>query len=136
MVIDNIKYTFNALCVSAPDVVNSAMKATWDQVDAVTTTVSSGVSDAYDALGKTEIGRTAKNAVSQTADAVREVGSTAASTAEDIRNTVNGAGTLNAVKELLENQRRYNDILATRLAEALCRIEQLEKKVGHASNDC
>lgn len=42
---------------------------------------------------------------------------------------LSGEEALAKIATLIEQQRRYNDVLATRLAEALGRIEELEKKI-------
>lgn len=42
---------------------------------------------------------------------------------------LSGEEALEKIATLIEQQRRYNDVLATRLAEALGRIEELEKKI-------
>jgi len=47
-----------------------------------------------------------------------------------IIDNVSGTESQVRIAALVEQQRRYNDILATRLAEALDRIEKLENEVG------
>ena len=52
-----------------------------------------------------------------------------------IIDNISGAEAQQQIAALLEKQRRYNDILATRLAEALDRIEKLEQQVAKLSHE-
>lgn len=49
---------------------------------------------------------------------------------EDMGRQVTGEAALAQANFLRDEQRRYNDVLATRLAEALDRIEVLEKRLA------
>lgn len=48
----------------------------------------------------------------------------------DVSDNVSGAKVLEQANALIEQQRKYNDMLATRLAEALDEIKNLNARVG------
>lgn len=48
----------------------------------------------------------------------------------DVSDNVSGAKVLEQANALIEQQRKYNDVLATRLAEALDEIKNLNARVG------
>ena len=58
----------------------------------------------------------------------------AANTGQKISDNLSGAEVQARIVALVEQQRRYNDILATRLAEALDRIEKLEKQIARPTH--
>lgn len=86
-------------------------------------------------LDQTETGRKAKELGGKAADIGTKVVSEASDTAKKIGANLSGEDVQRRVEELLEQQRRYNDILATRLAEALDRIEKLEQQVAKLSHE-
>jgi polyhydroxyalkanoate synthesis regulator phasin len=45
-------------------------------------------------------------------------------------NTISGKAMYELVRDRLELQDRYNDLMATKLQEALDRIEELERRLG------
>ena len=53
----------------------------------------------------------------------------------EVMDHVTGESALAEARNLLEKQRRYNDILATRLAEALDRIAALENRLDHLERE-
>ncbi len=55
-------------------------------------------------------------------------------TASDQLDAISGAKLLQLVEQRLELQARYNDILATKLDEALTRIELLEIEIAKLTN--
>ncbi len=103
------------------------------------------VTDSATTAGKAVTDSVAKagGAVKDTASAAGKivgdsvVGQTAARTSEEVGkqlDAISGAAILKLVEERLEIQSRYNDVLATKLNEALERIEQLER-AGSSVND-
>ena len=56
----------------------------------------------------------------------------------DVSDNVSGAKVLEQANALIEQQRKYNDVLATRLAEALDEIKDLNARVGRLekTDDC
>lgn len=70
---------------------------------------------------------------SQAADVAGKVYEEATATGKKLGDNLSGAEAQARIAALVEQQRRYNDILATRLAEALDRIEKLETHVARLS---
>lgn len=104
-------------------------------VSSVTDVVTTATKTASDRLERTETGRTIKKAGVKTVDFAGEVTTGVSSAAEKAVNNINGTEALRRIEELVAQQRRYNDVLATRLAEALTRIDHLEQQVKQLSNE-
>lgn len=91
----------------------------------------SAASSAGDAIRGTT--QKAKETIAQSA--VVESAAKASRIAGEHFDTLSGAAVLQLVEERLELQARYNDLLATKLDEALERIAQLEKRTHAGPTD-
>lgn len=85
-------------------------------------------------LSKSEGGRTVLDAAQKTKDVAGRAYDGAVEAGGKLIDNISGAEATARIEELLAGQRRYNDILATRLAEALDRIEALEAEVKRLSD--
>lgn len=86
-------------------------------------------------LDEYEAGRKAKEYGGKAADLAGEIAESVTDTTKKISSNLSGEEAQIRIEALVEQQRRYNDILATRLAEALDRIENLEKQVENLSRE-
>ena len=86
-------------------------------------------------LDEYEAGRKAKEIGNKAADIGGKFVDEAAVAAKKIGSNLSGEEAQLRIEALVEQQRRYNDILATRLAEALDRIKKLEVKVESLSRE-
>ncbi len=84
-------------------------------------------------LDQSDAGKKVKEMGSQAADVAGKVYEEATATGKKLGDNLSGAEAQARIAALVEQQRRYNDILATRLAEALDRIEKLETHVARLS---
>jgi hypothetical protein len=84
---------------------------------------------ASELIGSTKAGQKAAEIGGQVADGAKKLGKGIADAGEKIGSNLSGAEAHTKIQELVAQQTRYNDILATRLAEALDRIEVLEKEM-------
>lgn len=96
---------------------------------------TSAVVSASTKLDETEAGRKAKEIGNKAADIGGKIVDEAKVTAIKIGSNLSGEEAQVRIEALVEQQRRYNDILATRLAEALDRIEKLELQVEKLSRE-
>lgn len=85
-------------------------------------------------LNKTEAGRTTKEMAGKLAKTAKDTVQGVSDSTTKIIDNISGAEANAKIQQLLETQQRFNDILATRLAEALDRIEHLEREVERLSN--
>lgn len=85
-------------------------------------------------LATSEGGRKLLDATQKTKEAVAGVYDGAVEAGSKLVDNLSGAEVAAKIEQLLAGQRRYNDILATRLAEALDRIEVLEEEVKRLSD--
>lgn len=85
-------------------------------------------------LEASEGGRNLLAGTRRVKDAAGELYDGATKAGNKLVDNISGAEAQALVGELLAQQRRYNDILATRLAEALDRIEHLEQQVKSLSD--
>ncbi len=100
--------------------------------------LGSAIRDAGTALGQgvteklesTERGQQALRVGLKAADVVKAGAHAVAEVTGKVTDNLSGAEAHARIVEFVDQQRRYNDILATRLAEALSRIEQLESQIG------
>lgn len=102
---------------------------------AITNVGTSAVETASAKLDQSEAGRKAKEYGNKAVEISGKAFDEASVTAKKIGANLSGEDVQRRVEELLEQQRRYNDILATRLAEALDRIEKLEQQVAKLSHE-
>jgi hypothetical protein len=101
-------------------------------------TLGGAIKDAGTAIGQsvtkklesTERGQQALWVGSKAADALKSGAQVVAEVTGKVTDNISGADAHARIVEFVDQQRRYNDILATRLAEALSRIEQLESRMG------
>ena len=91
--------------------------------------------DASEKMEQSPKGRAIKAAHNKAAAAVSEVFDGVSAATDKVLININGTEAQTHIVKLVEQQRRYNDILATRLAEALNRIDQLELQVKKLSNE-
>jgi predicted transcriptional regulator len=96
------------------------------------TSVADGTSDL---IGGTKAGRIAQEIGGKVIDGAKDVGRNISVATDKIGSNLSGEEAHTRIKELVAQQTRYNDILATRLAEALDRIEVLEKEMKALSHD-
>lgn len=85
-------------------------------------------------IEQSETGKKMLDAGSKATAVAKDVYDGAAKTGDKVLRNISGAEVHAQVIALAEQQRRYNDILATRLAEALGRIENLEAQVKALSD--
>jgi hypothetical protein len=90
---------------------------------------TSAVESASAKLDQSDAGRKAKEIGNKAADMGGKLLDEASVTAKKIGSNLSGEESQIRIEALIEQQRRYNDIIATRLAEALDRIEKLEGQV-------
>lgn len=100
---------------------------------ALSDVASSAIKSGSEILDQSETGRKAKEYGSKAADLASKVVDEAAITGKKISANLSGEEAQLRIEALVDQQRRYNDILATRLAEALDRIEALERQVKELS---
>ena len=96
---------------------------------------TSAVESASAKLDEYEAGRKAKEIGNKAADLAGEIAESVTDTTKKIGSNLSGEEAQVRIEALVEQQRRYNDILATRLAEALDRIDKLEKQVENLSRE-
>ncbi len=87
-------------------------------------------------LEQSDTGKKMLDAGTKATAVAKDVYENSADTANKMLKNISGAEVQAQVVALAEQQRRYNDILATRLAEALARIETLEAQVKVLSDGC
>lgn len=102
---------------------------------AITDATTSLVNKGGHLLDHTQAGKIAKGVGVQAVDLAGKVYEEAAATGKKIGDNLSGAEVQARITALVEQQRRYNDILATRLAEALDRIEKLEKQLARRTRE-
>lgn len=85
-------------------------------------------------LEKSEGGRTLLDAAKKTKVTMAKARDGAVEAGGKFVDNISGAEAVARIEDLLAGQRRYNDILATRLAEALDRIDTLETAVNRLSD--
>lgn len=85
-------------------------------------------------MEQSETGKKILKAGNKATAVAKDVYKGAAETGDKVLRNISGAEVHAQVIALAEQQRRYNDILATRLAEALGRIENLEAQVKALSD--
>lgn len=90
---------------------------------------------ASEKLDQSDKGRAIKAAGNKVKVGATEVCNEVTAATEKVLKNINGTEAQIHIVELVEQQRRYNDILATRLAEALRRIDQLELQVKKLANE-
>jgi hypothetical protein len=106
-------------------VIDSLKKVT-SAIGDLGTSVTEGASEL---IGSTKVGQKAAVFGGQIADGAKTFGKGIVEAGEKIGSNLTGAETHTKIQELAAQQTRYNDILATRLAEALGRIEVLEQEM-------
>lgn len=104
-------------------------------VGTVSDAVNTAAKSVSDRLDQSETGRAIKDVSTKAAGLASEAGAGVSIAAEKAINNINGTEALRQIEELVAQQRRYNDVLATRLAEALTRIDHLEQQVKQLTNE-
>ena len=123
------------LVASKPET-ESGFLSSWKNFGTAIVDVStSAVESASAKLDEYEAGRKAKDIGNKAADMGGKLLDEASITAKKIGANLSGEEAQIKIQALVEQQRRYNDILATRLAEALGRIEILEAKMENLSRE-
>lgn len=84
-------------------------------------------------IGGTKAGQTAAKIGVKAFDGVKVAAKEISDAGGKIGSKLSGEETHTRIQELVTQQTRYNDILATRLAESLDRIEKLEQQVEKLS---
>lgn len=108
--------------------VNSEVKITISTVGQAIRGVGSAISQSVaKKLEGSDAGQKALWVGAKTADALKSGAQAVADATGRVTDNLSGAEVHDRILEFVDQQRRYNDILATRLAEALTRIEQLER---------
>ncbi len=77
-------------------------------------------------LSKTEAGQKVLDGSRKVTHAIGDAYDGASNAGSKLVDNLSGAEAMMQIESLLNQQRRYNDVLATRLAEALARIDKLE----------
>jgi hypothetical protein len=117
------------------NVAENAASANGENVKITISTLGKAVRGVGSAIGQsitsklegTETGQKALWVGGKTADALKSGVQAVAEATGKVTDNLSGAEVHERILEFVDQQRRYNDILATRLAEALARIEQLER---------
>ena len=114
-----------------------------ENFDKTKATLNSGVNIGVQVL--TDIGQQAKNhgeillkdnpTLAKVVDKVGEAVDDTKQTIGEVTDHITGEAALAEAKRFLDQQQRYNNILATRLAEALDRIAVLESRLDKLEGD-
>lgn len=88
---------------------------------------------ASEMMTSTKAGQKAAEIGGKVLDGAKEIGKGLSDATDKIGANLSGEEAQTKMQELVMQQTRYNDILATRLAEALDRIDKLEQQVERLS---
>lgn len=118
-----------SIVAESPDLKGGLGRFTGALAEAASSLINKG----SNLLDQSDVGKKVKEVGGQAADLAGKLYEEATETSKKLGDNLSGAEAQARIAALVEQQRRYNDILATRLAEALDRIEKLEAQVARLS---